>query len=173
MWLTGFDAPCMHTMYVDKPMKGHGLMQAIARVNRVFRDKPAGLVVDYIGVAQNLKSALGQYAGHGSDQVGINETEAIKVLLEKYEIVRAIFRPNTKGGFDYRPALDASSTAQTRLSIMAGAIDWVLTVQQADAAKETSEEAKKRAHRRFADGVVALSKASYPNEASLCTTALT
>jgi type I restriction enzyme R subunit len=159
MWLTGFDAPCMHTMYVDKPMKGHGLMQAIARVNRVFRDKPAGLVVDYIGVAQNLKSALGQYAGHGSDQVGINETEAIKVLLEKYEIVRAIFRPDTKGGFDYRPALKTSSTPQTRLSIMAGAIDWVLTVQQADAAKETSDEAKKRAHRRFADGVVALSKA--------------
>src|SRR4051812_15499408 len=61
MWLTGFDAPCMHTMYVDKPMKGHGLMQAIARVNRVFRDKPAGLVVEYIGIAQNLKSALGQY----------------------------------------------------------------------------------------------------------------
>jgi type I restriction enzyme R subunit len=159
MWLTGFDAPCMHTMYVDKPMKGHGLMQAIARVNRVFRDKPAGLVVDYIGVAQNLKSALGQYAGHGGDQVGINELEAIKVLLEKYEIVRAIFRPDTKGGFDYRPALDGPSTPQTRLSIMAGAIDWVLTVQQADAAKETSGEAKKRAHRRFADGVVALSKA--------------
>ncbi|MET4750386.1 type I restriction endonuclease subunit R [Bradyrhizobium sp. RT11b] len=159
MWLTGFDAPCMHTMYVDKPMKGHGLMQAIARVNRVFRDKPAGLVVDYIGVAQSLKSALGQYAGHGSDQVGINEAEAIRVLLEKYEIVKAIFRPDTKGGFDYRPALNASSTPQTRLSIMAGAIDWVLTVQQADAAKETSDEAKKRAHRRFADGVVALSKA--------------
>ncbi len=66
MWLTGFDAPCMHTMYVDKPMKGHGLMQAIARVNRVFRDKPAGLVVDYIGIAQNLKSALGQYSGERS-----------------------------------------------------------------------------------------------------------
>jgi type I restriction enzyme R subunit len=159
MWLTGFDAPCMHTMYVDKPMKGHGLMQAIARVNRVFRDKPAGLVVDYIGVAQNLKSALGQYAGHGSDQVGIDESEAIRVLLERYEIVRAIFRPDTKGGFDYRPALEVTSTAQTRLSIMAGAIDWVLTVQQADAAKETNEDAKKRAHRRFADGVVALSKA--------------
>jgi hypothetical protein len=59
----------MHTMYVDKPMKGHGLMQAIARVNRVFRDKPAGLVVDYIGIAQNLKSALGQYAGHGGEHV--------------------------------------------------------------------------------------------------------
>jgi len=149
----------MHTMYVDKPMKGHGLMQAIARVNRVFRDKPAGLVVDYIGVAQNLKSALGQYAGHGGDQVGINESEAIRVLLEKYEIVRAMFSPDTKGGFDYRPALEGTSTAQTRLSIMAGAIDWVLTVQQADAAKETNEEAKRRAHRRFADGVVALSKA--------------
>ena len=80
MWLTGFDAPSMHTMYVDKPMKGHGLMQAIARVNRVFRDKPAGLIVDYIGIAQNLKSALAQYsprdkrkhwhrrgAGHRSD----------------------------------------------------------------------------------------------------------
>ena len=159
MWLTGFDAPCMHTMYVDKPMKGHGLMQAIARVNRVFRDKPAGLVVDYIGIAQNLKSALGQYAGHGSDQVGINEAEAIRVLLEKYEVVRAIFRPDTRGGFDYRPALAGSSTPQMRLSVMAGAIDWVLTVQQADAAKEANDEAKKRAHRRFADGVVALSKA--------------
>ena len=61
MWLTGFDAPPVHTMYVDKPMQGHGLMQAIARVNRVFRDKPGGLVVDYIGIAQNLKNALGQY----------------------------------------------------------------------------------------------------------------
>ena len=159
MWLTGFDAPCMHTMYVDKPMKGHGLMQAIARVNRVFRDKPAGLVVDYIGVAQSLKSALGQYAGHGSDQVGIDEDEAVRVLLEKYEIVRAMFRPDMKGGFDYRPALDASATPQARLGVMAGAIDWVLTFQQAEAAKETSEDGKKRAHRRFGDAVLALSKA--------------
>ena len=159
MWLTGFDAPCMHTMYVDKPMKGHGLMQAIARVNRVFRDKPAGLVVDYIGIAQNLKSALGQYAGHGGEQVGIDEAEAVRVLLEKYEIVRAMFRPDTKGGFDYRPVLSATTTPQVRLAIMAGAIDWVLTLQQADAAKETSEEGKKRAHRRYADAVVALSKA--------------
>ena len=159
MWLTGFDAPSMHTMYVDKPMKGHGLMQAIARVNRVFRDKPAGLVVDYIGIAQNLKSALGQYAGHGGEQVGIDEAEAVRVLLEKYEIVRAMFRPDTKGGFDYRPVLSAATTPQMRLAIMAGAIDWVLTLQQADAAKETSDEGKKRAHRRYADAVVALSKA--------------
>jgi type I restriction enzyme R subunit len=159
MWLTGFDAPSMHTMYVDKPMKGHGLMQAIARVNRVFRDKPAGLVVDYIGIAQNLKSALGQYAGHGDEQVGIDEAEAVRVLLEKYEIVRAMFRPDTKGGFDYRPVLNAATPPQMRLAIMAGAIDWVLTFQQADAAKENSEESKKRAHRRYADAVVALSRA--------------
>jgi type I restriction enzyme R subunit len=159
MWLTGFDAPCMHTMYVDKPMRGHGLMQAIARVNRVFRDKPAGLVVDYIGIAQNLKSALGQYSSGDRDQTGIDEAEAIRVLLEKYEIVRAIFRPDTKGGFDYRPVLNATATAQARLAIMAGAIDWVLTVQQEDAAKQTTEDGKKRAQRRYADGVVALSKA--------------
>jgi type I restriction enzyme R subunit len=159
MWLTGFDAPCMHTMYIDKPMKGHGLMQAIARVNRVFRDKPAGLVVDYIGVAQNLKAALGQYSSGDREQTGIDEAQAIRVLLEKYEIVRAIFRPDTKGGFDYRSALDAKATPQSRLATMAGAIDWVLTVQQADAAKETSDEGKKRAQRRYADAVMALSKA--------------
>jgi type I restriction enzyme R subunit len=159
MWLTGFDAPCMHTMYVDKPMRGHGLMQAIARVNRVFRDKPAGLVVDYIGVAQNLKSALGQYSPGDRDQTGIDEAEAVKVLLEKYEIVRAMFRPDTKGGFDYRPALDAAATPQMRLAIMAGAIDWVLTLAQSDAAKETIEDGKKRAHRRYSDAVLALSKA--------------
>jgi type I restriction enzyme R subunit len=159
MWLTGFDAPCMHTMYVDKPMKGHGLMQAIARVNRVFRDKPAGLIVDYIGIAQNLKSALGQYSGQDQKQTGIDEAQAIRVLMERYEIVRAMFRPDTQGGFDYRPAVDPQTPPQVRLGIMAGALDWVLTLQQEDAAKETSEEAKKRAHRRYADGVVALSKA--------------
>jgi type I restriction enzyme R subunit len=159
MWLTGFDAPCLHTMYVDKPMKGHGLMQAIARVNRVFSNKPAGLVVDYIGIAQNLKNALGIYSPDDREQTGIDEKEAERVLSEKYEIVRGIFGPETKGGFDYRPALAAKATPQQRLSIMAGAIDWVLTVQQKDAAKETSEEAKKRAHRRYADAVAALSKA--------------
>src|SRR5208283_6076903 len=119
MWLTGFDAPSLHTMYVDKPMKGHGLMQAIARVNRVFRDKPAGLVVDYIGIAQNLKSALGQYSSGDRDQTGIDEAEAVRVLLEKYEIVRAMFRPDMKGGFDYRPALDRQASAVLRLSLLA------------------------------------------------------
>lgn len=158
MWLTGFDAPCLHTMYVDKPMKGHGLMQAIARVNRVFSNKPAGLVVDYIGIAQNLKNALGVYSPDDREQTGIDEKEAERVLREKYEIVRAIFGPEAKGGFDYRPALAAKAKPQERLSIMAGAIDWVLTVQQRDAAKETSEEGKKRAHRRYADAIAALSK---------------
>src|ERR1700730_1986069 len=91
MWLTGFDAPSMHTMYIDKPMKGHGLMQAIARVNRVFRDKPAGLVVDYIGVAQNLKNALGQYSGADQRQAGIDEGEAIAALLERFEVVKGMY----------------------------------------------------------------------------------
>ena len=159
MWLTGFDAPAMHTMYIDKPMRGHGLMQAIARVNRVFRDKPAGLVVDYIGIAQRLKEALAQYSPGDRDQTGIDEAEAIRVLREKYEIVRAMFRPDMAGGFDYRPALDPSASAQDRLTILAGAMDWVLTFQQEAAAKETTDEAKKRAHRRYADAVLALSKA--------------
>ncbi len=159
MWLTGFDAPSMHTMYVDKPMKGHGLMQAIARVNRVFKDKPGGLIVDYIGIAQNLKSALGQYSGSDRDQTGIDEAEAIKVMMERYEVVRAMFKPGMPGGFDYRLSLDPSGPPQARLVALAGAMDWVLTRQQEDAAKETTEEGKKRAHRRFADGVLALSKA--------------
>lgn len=159
MWLTGFDAPCMNTMYVDKPMKGHGLMQAIARVNRVFRDKPAGLVVDYIGIAQNLKAALGQYSDADRGATGIDEEQAVAVLLEKYEVVRDMFGPDAKGGFDYRPALLPDATPGDRLSIMAGAIDWILSRQQDDAAKETTEQGKKRAHRRFADAVLALTKA--------------
>ncbi len=91
MWLTGFDAPCMHTMYVDKPMQGHGLMQAIARVNRVFRDKPAGLIVDYIGIAQNLKSALQQYSKNDQENTGVDEAQAIAVMIEKYEVVRDMY----------------------------------------------------------------------------------
>jgi type I restriction enzyme R subunit len=152
MWLTGFDAPAMHTLYIDKPMRGHGLMQAIARVNRVFRDKPAGLIVDYIGIAQNLKSALAQYSRPDQDKTGIDEAEAVAVLLEKYEIVRDMFF-----GFDYRTAL--SGTPGERLAMMAGAIEWILDRQQQWAAAETTPEGKKQAQRRFADGVLALSKA--------------
>ena len=152
MWLTGFDAPSMHTMYIDKPMRGHGLMQAIARVNRVFRDKPAGLIVDYIGVAQNLKSALSQYSGDDQQHAGIDEKEAVAVMLEKYEIVSGMFH-----GFDYRAGLTGSP--QQRLVALAGAIEWVLDMQQREAARESTEEGKKRAHRRFNDAVLALSKA--------------
>ncbi|MDY0068493.1 MAG: type I restriction endonuclease subunit R [Porticoccaceae bacterium] len=152
MWLTGFDAPCMHTMYIDKPMRGHGLMQAIARVNRVFRDKPAGLIVDYIGIAQNLKSALAQYSKPDQDKTGIDESEAVAVLLEKYEIVRDMFH-----GFDYRTAL--AGTPGERLAMMAGAIEWILDQQQQWAAAESTPEGKKQALRRFPDCVLALSKA--------------
>ncbi len=78
MWLTGFDAPCMHTLYVDKPMKGHGLMQAIARVNRVFRNKPAGLVVDYIGLAADLKTALAHYSASDQARTGVDTRQAVE-----------------------------------------------------------------------------------------------
>ncbi len=152
MWLTGFDAPSMHTMYIDKPMRGHGLMQAIARVNRVFRDKPAGLIVDYIGIAQNLKSALAQYSKPDQDKTGIDEAEAVAVLLEKYEIVRDMFH-----GIDYRTGL--GGTPGERLAMMARAIEWILDKQQQWAAAESTPEAKKQAQRRFADGVLGLSKA--------------
>jgi type I restriction enzyme R subunit len=152
MWLTGFDAPCMHTMYVDKPMQGHGLMQAIARVNRVFRDKPAGLIVDYIGIAQSLKSALAQYSPRDQATTGVDEAEAVAVLLEKHDIVRAMFH-----GFDYATALNG--TPQQRLAMMAGAIEWILDRQQQWAAAETTAEGKKNAQRRYQDAMLALSKA--------------
>ncbi|MGH9640300.1 MAG: DUF3387 domain-containing protein, partial [Bryobacteraceae bacterium] len=112
-----------------------------------------------IGVAQNLKNALGQYSRPDQDQSGIDEEKAIAVLREKYEIVHAMFAPDVKGGFDYRPALAAGASAAARLSIMAGAIEWVLALQQEAASKETREEGKKRAHRRYGDAVLALSKA--------------
>ena len=153
MWLTGFDAPSLHTMYVDKPMRGHGLMQAIARVNRVFRDKPGGLIVDYIGIAQNLKSALGQYSESDQKHAGIDEAEAVAVMMEKFEIVRAMFH-----GFDYRKGLAGSS--QEVLALLASAMEWVLAMQQREAARETTKDGKKRAHRRFSDAVLALTKAT-------------
>lgn len=152
MWLTGFDAPCMHTMYIDKPMRGHGLMQAIARVNRVFRDKPGGLIVDYIGIAQNLKNALGQYTRSDQDKTGIDEEEAIAVLMEKYEVVRGMFH-----GHDYN--LGITGQPQQRLAALADAIDWILRWQEREAARTEKVEDKKKAHRRYQDAVLELSKA--------------
>lgn len=97
MWLTGFDAPCMHTMYIDKPMRGHNLMQAIARVNRVFKDKPGGLVVDYIGIANELKAALATYTqAHGRGRPTIDAHEALAILAEKMDLVH-----NMLHGVDY------------------------------------------------------------------------
>ena len=152
MWLTGFDAPCMNTMYIDKPMRGHGLMQAIARVNRVFKDKPGGLVVDYIGVAQSLRSALGQYTDSDRDKTGIDESAAVAALMERYEAIRDLFH-----GFDYRPGIDGQP--RERLICLGGAIDWVLRWQESQAAKQKDVEDKKRAHRQFLDMVLGLSKA--------------
>jgi type I restriction enzyme R subunit len=91
MWLTGFDAPPLHTMYVDKPMRGHGLMQAIARVNRVYGTKPGGLIVDYLGIAQDLKNALSNYTEENRHYAGVDKREAVAAMQEKYEIVRGLF----------------------------------------------------------------------------------
>ncbi|MEZ5733875.1 MAG: type I restriction endonuclease subunit R [Paracoccaceae bacterium] len=144
MWLTGFDAPCMHTLYVDKPMKGHGLMQAIARVNRVFKSKPAGLVVDYIGIAAELKSALAHYSQSDQQQTGISETEAVAAFLDALDVARAQFH-----GFDYSNAL--GGTPAQRLKILPAALDHVFQKDKADD--------KASGVKRFNDAVAALIKA--------------
>ena len=111
MWLTGFDAPSLHTMYVDKPMRGHGLMQAIARVNRVHRDKPGGLIVDYIGLAYHLKQALQNYTGSGGKgETTLNKAEVVAVMLEKYEICCGLFH-----GFDGSPWTTGNAEDRIRL----------------------------------------------------------
>ena len=137
MWLTGFDAPSLHTMYVDKPMRGHGLMQAIARVNRVFRDKPGGLVVDYLGIADDLRKALATYTGSGGrGQTAVDQSEAVALVLERLEVCRGIFH-----GFDYSGAL----TPGGRMTLLASAQEHVL-------AQDSGRE-------RFTQAVVELSKA--------------
>ncbi|MBM5914306.1 type I restriction endonuclease subunit R, partial [Staphylococcus epidermidis] len=88
MWLTGFDVPSMHTMYIDKPMKGHNLMQAIARVNRVFKDKPGGLIVDYVGIAESLKEALKEYTESDQAQTAIDTDKAVELMLLKYDVIQ-------------------------------------------------------------------------------------
>ena len=120
MWLTGFDAPSLHTMYLDKPMRGHGLMQSIARVNRVFKDKPGGLVVDYLGLAQDLKKALATYTeSGGTGSTALDQDEAVAVMLEKHEVCCALFH-----GFDWSKW--TSGTPQERLSLLPAAQEHVL-----------------------------------------------
>ena len=120
MWLTGFDAPSLHTMYVDKPMRGHGLMQAIARVNRVFRDKPGGLVVDYLGLSHELKRALATYTESGGKGAPkLDQDEAVAVMLEKYEICCGLFH-----GFDWSKWI--SGTPAEQLSLLPSAQEHVL-----------------------------------------------
>ena len=141
MWLTGFDAPCVHTLYVDKPMKGHNLMQAIARVNRVFKDKQGGLVVDYIGIGNELKAAMKEYTGSkGRGKTTVDAHEAYSVLAEKLDVLRGMLH-----GFDYSEFMTGGHKT------LAGAANHILGIK----------EGKKR----FADTAVAMSKAF-----SLCCT---
>ncbi|MHC1745881.1 MAG: type I restriction endonuclease subunit R [Negativicutes bacterium] len=119
MWLTGFDVPSMYTMYVDKPMSGHNLMQAIARVNRVFKDKPGGLIVDYIGIADNLKNALSQYTVSDRDNTGVDVDQAVDLMKEKYSLVRDLLH-----GFDYSKF--KTGTASERMKAIVACIDFVL-----------------------------------------------
>ncbi len=127
MWLTGFDAPSLHTMYVDKPMRGHGLMQAIARVNRVFKDKPGGLVVDYLGLADELKQALATYTeAGGTGETALDQAEAVALMLEKYEICRGLFH-----GFDW--SRWTTGTPQDRLSLLPAAQEHLLAQEDGKA----------------------------------------
>ncbi|MGH8699973.1 MAG: type I restriction endonuclease subunit R, partial [Burkholderiales bacterium] len=127
MWLTGFDAPSLHTMYVDKPMRGHGLMQAIARVNRVFKDKPGGLVVDYLGLADELKQALATYTeAGGTGETALDQAEAVALMLEKYEICRGLFH-----GFDWTRW--TTGAPQDRLSLLPAAQEHILAQEDGKA----------------------------------------
>ena len=150
MWLTGFDCPSMHTMYVDKPMGGHNLMQAIARVNRVFKDKLGGRVVDYLGLADALKRALSNYtASGGKGAATLDQDEAVAVLLEKYEVVRDMLHD-----FDYAAILQGP--VSERLNGIAQAMDFIFELR--DGAK------------RYLHAVTAMSKAfalSVPHEQAL------
>jgi len=124
MWLTGFDAPCMHTMYIDKPMQGHGLMQAIARVNRVFRDKPGGLVVDYLGLADQLKKALHTYTESGGQgETALDQEEAVALMLARYEVCCDIFH-----GFDWGAWV--TGTAGQRMTLLPAAQEHVLAQEE-------------------------------------------
>jgi len=139
MWLTGFDAPSMHTLYIDKPMKGHNLMQAIARVNRVYKDKPGGLIVDYLGIASDLKKALAFYSdAGGKGDPTILQEQAVQLMLEKLEVVSQMYH-----GFEYETYFEADTSK--KLSMILSAEEHILGL----------EDGKKR----YINEVTALSKA--------------
>lgn len=139
MWLTGFDVPCLHTLYIDKPMKGHNLMQAIARVNRVYKDKPGGLIVDYLGIAADLKKALAFYSdAGGKGDPTILQEQAVQLMLEKLEVVSNMYY-----GFNYEEYFEADTSK--KLSIILAAEEHILGL----------EDGKKR----YINEVTALSKA--------------
>ena len=143
MWLTGFDAPNLHTMYVDKRMRGHGLMQTIARVNRVFKDKPGGLIVDYLGIAQELKQAVATYTeSRGTGDITIDQDEAVAVMQEKYEVCCCLFH-----GFDYSAWADG--TPVQRLSLLTAALDHILAPDK-DKGKERCLQAVRELAQAFA-----------------------
>ncbi|MFH1467840.1 MAG: type I restriction endonuclease subunit R [Pseudomonadota bacterium] len=144
MWLTGFDVPCAHTLYVDKPMQGHGLLQAIARVNRRFKDKPSGLVVDYLGLAEQLRKAIASYGGEQGDKPGVPVETALLVLREKFEVVRDLFH-----GFDYTGYFSPKATE--RLAALAGGVNHVCGLDPGD---------PDRAKKRYIEAMTALNKAA-------------
>ncbi|ARQ07756.1 Type I restriction enzyme endonuclease subunit [Macrococcoides canis] len=125
MWLTGFDVPSMHTMYVDKPMQGHNLMQAIARVNRVFKDKPGGLIVDYIGIADNLKEALKQYTDKDKGNTGINTEIVADLMMEKYQLVKEMLHGHDYSGFN-------SEKASIRMQTLINTMDYVIGLGESE-----------------------------------------
>jgi len=139
MWLTGFDVPSLHTLYIDKPMRGHNLMQAIARVNRVYRDKPGGLIVDYLGIASDLKKALAFYSDSGGKgDPAVTQEKAVQMMHEKLEIVSQMLQ-----GFPYENYFDADTSK--KLSLILGAEDHILGIEDG--------------RKRFIDEVTALSHA--------------
>ena len=149
MWLTGFDAPSLHTMYIDKPMRGHGLMQTIARVNRVFKDKPGGLIVDYLGIAEDLRRALADYSAQDKDRAGVPVDEAVRLMQKHYEIVRDMFH-----GFDSKPYF--LGTPNERLKTIPRAMQHILGQEDGE--------------KRYLKAVTDLSKAfalSVPDERAL------
>lgn len=149
MWLTGFDVPSMHTMYIDKPMQGHGLMQAIARVNRIYNNKPGGLIVDYLGIAPSLKKALSNYTQVGAAEPIIDQEKAVSIMISKFETIKAMYH-----GFDY--SLYIFGKAKDKAEIAGRAMDHILGL----------DNGKKR----YMQAVAELSQAfalSVPNEEAI------